>query len=616
MTIRTSARLTCALAVALSAVVVSMPSGDVAGETQVRWLAMGDSYSSGEGIPGTNPGNAALQGKDNCVRANGDGTDAKAWAVVAAETLGSSSPGYTFERPFFVACTGAIVDDATTQLAEMRSQVTDASLQKWNIVSFSFGGNSIGFADVIKGCLDLNSVWGAFDLTPGCDISIEELRRRIDMLAGKTALDPDAYVGNVTLPTMYDAVAEAVAPGGHVLVLGYPQLVEEVAKWDSWRRKFLSNCEGVRSYDVGMLRSAAGYLNEQIALAVQAADSRWESRGVRFHFVDIATNVYETSSDPGSRHALCSAEPWLNGQTVGVMSGDWRTERSFHPYQRGHTATGEYLAGLLRDATTFSFELDDGLRDECDPRRVASDLGREAVDVEICEAAWSYADLCVGESECGDSQAILRLIDNRWVNWMMFPQPTVCRDDMVAAEAPAAIVDRVVWACEGRREVLSESNSFGFQRISALETELVARGLLASADGTFDGATTAAVRTFQDRLGLDADGLAGPSTLAALGAGLGNIGTVTSVDEAVAEMVRYLNDESDGRTLPPDARAALTWAAFDFAEWSTTGTAVEGERHLVNLVLSGDGGVYTYGTVCLIATNPVTWCGIYEINAH
>ena len=326
-----------------------------AAQVRVRWLAMGDSYSSGEGIPGTNPGNPARQGQENCARANGDGTNAKAWAVVAAKALAAQRPDLAVEDPFFVACTGAVADSAATQLAEMRSMVTDPPLQKWNLVSFSFGGNSIGFADILKGCIDLNSVWGAFDLSAGCDISAGEIRNRVDMLVGKVAIDPSAYTGSVALPAMLDDVASAVATGGHVLVVGYPNLVEETSRWDPWRRRFLDNCEGIKVWDVAMLRSATEYLNDQIRFAVQAADARWMTTGIRFHFVDIATAVYEKSGSAGDRHALCSQTPWLNGLTLGITSGDLRKERSYHPKQEGHTATGTYLASALADGSLFRF---------------------------------------------------------------------------------------------------------------------------------------------------------------------------------------------------------------------------------------------------------------------
>lgn len=318
------------------------------------WLALGDSYSSGEGIAGTVPADRDgprrgpnSQGRE-CERATGDGTDATAWAVGAYQAVRDE---LGLSELAFVACTGATIDQAQGQIDEAEAAT---GRDRWDVVSFSFGGNNIRFAEVLKGCLDLNSVWGAFDLTPGCDVSESQLRSRVDMLTG--AADPIAgeYEGTTTLAGLFDTVAAHVEPGGDVVVAGYPNLVEEVGRWDRWRRNVIGNCEGVHDYDVGMLRSVTGYLNEQIAQAVSAADQAHRGQGVRFHFVDVSRDPYEYSDNPRDRHALCSRDPWLNGQTTGMTSGDWwQTHRSFHPFQSGHTNTARVVADQIRSSVTF-----------------------------------------------------------------------------------------------------------------------------------------------------------------------------------------------------------------------------------------------------------------------
>lgn len=248
----------------------------------------------------------------------------------------------------FEPCTGAISPDVAQQLTDAAST---SGAPKADVVTLSMGGNDIFFADVIKGCIDVGVSWDA--INPGCDQSEQDLKRRVDMLAAATTRVDGEYQG-VTLPLLYDEIGKQVRPGGSVVVLGYPQIVEETGRWDGWRRNLLHHCEGVEDYDVSMLRSVAGYLNFQIALAVKAADERWASKGVRFHWRDIATGVYETGDAADQRHALCSAQPWINGQTTGVGSGDWQFERSFHPMQEGHTETGNWLAGWMRTDLDFA----------------------------------------------------------------------------------------------------------------------------------------------------------------------------------------------------------------------------------------------------------------------
>jgi peptidoglycan hydrolase-like protein with peptidoglycan-binding domain len=55
--------------------------------------------------------------------------------------------------------------------------------------------------------------------------------------------------------------------------------------------------------------------------------------------------------------------------------------------------------------------------------------------------------------------------------------------------------------------------------VAALQTALTARGHPLAADGMFGPATERAVRAFQSRAGLVADGIAGSATMAALGLG-------------------------------------------------------------------------------------------------
>lgn len=334
------------IAVAMAAVcgLLGSPTGvgasasspaNAAQATPLVWWALGDSYSSGEGIPGTEPPQA---GAKDCSRASGVNTGAKAWGVVAREKLAEPR----IKSWAFVPCTGATSNDIAGQIGEAK---TASKADKADIVTLSMGGNDIGFAEVIEGCIDAKTVWVFQDI--GCDVAESTLRSRIEMLVGNRDPVAGEYSG-VTLPAMYDLIATKVRTGGAVVVLGYPQLVEEVARWDGWRRDFSPNCEGVQSDDVAMLRSVAGYLNQQIALAVQAADKRWSGKGVRFIWRDIATGVYEKGDAVDQRHGLCGQNPWINGITTGWRSGDAQHERSFHPKQEGHTATGEWLARWMR----------------------------------------------------------------------------------------------------------------------------------------------------------------------------------------------------------------------------------------------------------------------------
>jgi hypothetical protein len=316
------------------------------------WLALGDSFSSGEGIPGTTTVRAP-DGAD-CARANGfidqiRPSEAKAYAVRAYEAVRAE---YGFGSLDFVACTGAKAGDVETQIEEAEDK---AGRTSWDIVSLSFGGNDLGegdggFGEIIMGCLD---AWGwgrtavrrpgsSIVLPPagGCDITYEEAAERIDALVEQK------------LPRLYKRVAGLVRPGGDVIVVGYPQIFEEVNRWDFWRRNVLRNCEGIRAKDIPLLRRISDYLNIKIAEAVVRADAQLAQRGVRFHYVDATAALYEPENSD-ERHAVCSQHPWINGLTVGARSGDFRYQRTFHPNTSGHEATGAAVAALFGKVIRF-----------------------------------------------------------------------------------------------------------------------------------------------------------------------------------------------------------------------------------------------------------------------
>lgn len=341
-----------AMVTVLGVLAVSPAAAQETGERS--WLAMGDSYSSGEGIPGTTPadrdgpgGGPNTQGRD-CRRATGRDTDATAWAVGAYDEVEEE---LGLAHLDFVACTGAIIDQAHDQVGEATAAT---GRQRWDLVTFSFGGNDIGFGDVLYGCLDIaRGGWAQFDLSPGCDISERRLRRRVDMLSGRIAIEAGEYQGSTSLRSLLALLAaNQVTPGGDVVVVGYPQLIEETGRWPRWRQ-VTGMCERVFGFNVGMLRSVTGYLNEQIARVVQEADRRSWDRGVRFHFLDISRDPYEYSDNPRDRHGLCAEDPWLNGLTASVTDGDFRLGNSFHPEQFGHTNTARVLAAYLRANVNF-----------------------------------------------------------------------------------------------------------------------------------------------------------------------------------------------------------------------------------------------------------------------
>jgi hypothetical protein len=170
-----------------------------------RYVALGDSYSSGTGTnsytldSGCQRGTLAYPYLESRARAN--------------TTL------------VFVACSGATTDDV---MANQISSVTSDT----RLVSITIGGNDAGFSDVVTACVTL-----------GCGSAISTATTYIrNTLPGK-------------LDTVYAAIARQ-APGATVAVLGYPRLFSS------------SSCAGTFGIDSGertSLNNVADLLDSTIA---------------------------------------------------------------------------------------------------------------------------------------------------------------------------------------------------------------------------------------------------------------------------------------------------------------------------------------------------------------
>jgi hypothetical protein len=313
----------------------------------VSWLAAGDSYSSGEGIPGTGTGD------DTCAQS------ALAYGPKAAEIL-HTQRGWEISPLSFTACTGSTLhefyaggDQANHGLGPQwnRAVQSGPSGGRFDVVSMSFGGNDIGFEDVLKGCLGPTAkalTWSALvsgepvDTTP-CETTAAELRRRIDdLLAGRSWAHDLPYVseGSATLADFFvDVATRAVTDRGVLAVVGYPQLFAPTAQWGDWRG---GRCNMVSRIGADALNDVANYFDQALQRAANDAQARAGSGRV------VYVSRYELFHQYGESHELCSGRTeYLNGITLGVRDGSFRLAHSFHPNEVGHQVTAEVVAGYI-----------------------------------------------------------------------------------------------------------------------------------------------------------------------------------------------------------------------------------------------------------------------------
>ncbi len=152
--------------------------------------------------------------------------------------------------------------------------------------------------------------------------------------------------------------------------------------------------------------------------------------------------------------------------------------------------------------------------------------------------------------------------------------------------------------------------------VQQLQEALAARGFEIDTDGIFGPATRAVVATYQGSIGLTDDGIAGPTTLAALGMGQHRSGDYPSLDALIDEVVLYLNS-NDAGGLPADIVSSLAWFVYT-TEGITPFTILSSEPGSSGSVQVSLGGADLQGTgpyvilqLCFDNAQPFTWCGLW-----
>ena len=311
---------------------------------RVDYLALGDSFSSGEGetsderyLPGTNVE------FEKCHVSN------RSYPFLIAQSMGIEA-----QYMKSVACSGARMGDVEgddlhylgqasrlediglteAQIIITRSDSADRFLpgrilQKTfvernqpEIITIGIGGNDAGFSDKLKTCLGIDT----------CSWAATEKGRE------QTALEMKALFP--TLVDTYDALHRA-SPRSKIYVIGYPHIVGS-ASCDPLHTILLNDAE--RAF----LREGVTYLNKVIAAAA-------ERSGVQF--VDIADSLGNSTLCGGDKPSA------MNGITVGddfpkLENANWFKligQESFHPNPSGHQMISRAIVSQIPDLRTYSY---------------------------------------------------------------------------------------------------------------------------------------------------------------------------------------------------------------------------------------------------------------------
>jgi lysophospholipase L1-like esterase len=270
------------LLVALASTATASPRSTVA----LRYIALGDSFSSGEGVPPFRPGtDQYLPVRDTCHRSF------RGYPALIAGRR--SSPG-TWG---FWACSGALTSDMTHANHENPNEIAQlnrisrpgTSDPRVDLITITIGGNDAQFAGATTSCVFSRIVPGLEGCQAGWRATVKD---GIARLRG-------------TLPGVYRTIHQR-APNARILVLGYPNPFPASAPP-------LSRCRlWLEPTDIRFFHDEVNALNASIRYAT----SKVTGASVRY----LAPTGF-------AGHDACSNSPWFNG--LDVVPTEFRY--SFHP---------------------------------------------------------------------------------------------------------------------------------------------------------------------------------------------------------------------------------------------------------------------------------------------
>ncbi len=320
-----------------------------AAASATRYVALGDSYSSGEGNPPFLPGT-----KGTCDRSN-----AAYGPHLAAFLKVPSSSDFSFH-----ACSGAMTADFVADLGGHASGQYDEGPQldqiapagktspATGLVSLSIGGNDAGFAFAVGDCAQVDGTYVSFSLT--CASAIAKytgLGTRLLTRGGRILVTTkdnswvfcDAACVKahppatnkatvvVTVPSLsglYAAIHRR-APNARIRALLYPHLFPTLPTAACRVGTVYLQPVTFAPADMLAINAAADRLDTIIQQQVLKA----RATGIRIAAVDPRPAF---SAAPG--HALCDQDPWINPVTFTPDLRPTPERGSFHPNAAGQAA--------------------------------------------------------------------------------------------------------------------------------------------------------------------------------------------------------------------------------------------------------------------------------------
>jgi len=260
-------------------------------ESSQRFVALGDSYSSGQGTYhyfGTNP--------TNCRRS----TETYSYVWARTYPVPSWMPGRN--DPVLLACGGATISALTSSFhGELPQLGTGALGPLTKLVTISIGGNDVGFPDILKNCMNRvqnpdDSCW-QFELS-AANWKIDDLRN--------------------TLISTYVTI-KTKAPYAKLIVIGYPMIFPPTLRDCGW---------------------SLGVPPRMSANSLQAIRDTWAHMNAVVSSAAAQAGVYFMDDSPSwVGHDFCASIPYANGvRGFDPVAGDIDFDfESYHPTVAGYS---------------------------------------------------------------------------------------------------------------------------------------------------------------------------------------------------------------------------------------------------------------------------------------
>ncbi|WP_127466455.1 SGNH/GDSL hydrolase family protein [Streptomyces sp. B27] len=272
------------------------------------YVAMGDSYSSGEGVePFEGPSNQP--GYNECHRSE------NAYSKLVSRSP-TTAPYLDWGK--FVACSGATTNEVINPNAENHEVAqVDALSATTKYVSITIGGNDIGFVDFGTACV-----------LERCAVGTD---------AYNTALDKINNILSTRLKATYEQIL-AKAPNAEIYVLGYPQVAPVKTESDGYE----AACDFLwpdHWSDARAARDIVTRLNSKIEETVTTV--RQAAAGnTRLTYVEV-----NGADSPFEGHTMCPTA----GDSYFHNLDQWVGHPAYalHPNAQGQAAYAEILMDAL-----------------------------------------------------------------------------------------------------------------------------------------------------------------------------------------------------------------------------------------------------------------------------